>query len=120
MEPDQKLQTGDPGSELLKQSNRLSDLVSEKIPTILSAFTKEVRDLHPAKQAETDKLSLNSNEDEFASEGRQGNGADTDSAGGDLKKSDSSKQKSSTAVGDVESHYNYNQYTTAFVHSLQT
>lgn len=119
MEVDLRLQSGSPGSELLKQSNRLSDLVSEHVPTLLSAFAKEVHMFRPpCIHTEADQLSIKSVDSSSAADSKHGTDMESQGTSSEVKKSE--PPKSAVPVGDVESHYNYNQYTTKFVHSLQT
>ena len=119
MEVDLRLQSGSPGSELMKQSGRLSDLVSEHTPTVLSAFAKEVRRFQsPRTTTEADKLCLQSVDSSSATDSKHGKDMEIQGTSPEVNKSDPAK--CAVPVGDVESRYNYNQYTTKFVHSLQT
>lgn len=119
MEIDLRLQSGSPGAELLKQSNRLSDLVSEHMPTVLSAFAKEVhRFQSPCTHTEADKLCMQSVDSSSAIDSKHGKDIENQGTSSEVNKSD--PLGSAVPMGDVESHYNYNQYATKFVHSLQT
>jgi hypothetical protein len=108
------------GSDLLKQSSRLSDLVSQHAPVLLSAFSKE---MHGPNSASLDK-------DEKVNSGTIKTGVDFD-----VPKSDHNANMvltsdeilkvphSGSGNNNASSHATqspYVQYTANFEHSLQT
>ena len=102
--------SGDHASDLLKQSNRLSDLVPQHSPVILPAFTKEVHSPLTQDKADgivptTPPIESNSNSKSLEA--------------GSVTKEPAIKIQEDEITGTPNTKH-YKQYTNNFEHSLQT